>query len=214
MVILAAPPFYSWNSIGGYLCIWITPTGFFSWFSHYRLYRHMAAMLISLNSPFLSSVPNLRLFRVLSPFVSTLLHEDLFFPKYFYWAKSEISITTVLFSFIMLSSAPAWRAIFIFFLYLVPSRFQWLTTVSHLKVKNKGLHAVDGSRGDSVLIAPSIGFHVQDSSEGRGSGWGKSLLGNLCIIEVSLEFIFCQKFVLLSLSPPHWLFPLPSTLRS
>lgn len=127
------------------------------------------------------------------------------FPKCFYWAKSEISITTVLFSFIMLSSAPAWRAIFSFSCTSYLLDFSDCSTVSHLKVKNKGgeTHAVDGVRGElcsycSLHWISCARFQVKEGVQGERT------LGNLCIIEVSpWDSSSVRNSSFLSLSPPH-----------
>jgi len=70
-------------------------------------YRHMAAMLIFLNSHFYHITPQLETLQSVVPHCPlTLLQVDHFFLNAFIVLNHNITITTFLFSFIMLSSAP------------------------------------------------------------------------------------------------------------
>lgn len=69
-------------------------------------YRHMTAMLIFLNSHFYHITPQLETLQSVPHCPLTLLHVDHFFLNAFMVLNQNISITTFLFSFIILSSVP------------------------------------------------------------------------------------------------------------
>lgn len=101
-----------------------------------------------------------------------------------------------------------WRAIFSLSYTSYLLDFSDCSTVSHLKVKNKGgeIHAVDGVRGElcsycSLHWISCARFQVKEGVQGERT------LGNLCIIEVSpWDSSSVRNSSFLSLSPPHWLF--------
>ena len=166
----------------------------------------MAAMLIFLNSHFYHITPQLETLQSVVPHCPlTLLQVDHFFLNAFIVLNHNITITTFLFSFIMLSSAPAWRAIFSFSCTSYLLDFSDCSTVSHLKVKNnrREIHAVDGVRGElcsycSLHWISCARFQVKEGVQGERT------LGNLCIIEVSpWDSSSFRNSSLLSLSCPR-----------